>query len=253
MGLRSLACMLVALNFLTWQPVAADIFNGPTKLQKKSFEVLTVNGPANLYKISADKLTVNGPTVFEKVTIKEFATFVGPTKGKKSSFKNLDVKGPFAGMEFDAEALKIVGPVALAEFTIKNKAEITGELKASKGTFQDLTMLGGYAQLEDIKVKSITFVSGSEDRLILSGQTVIFGDINFASGHGQVIKKSAQVKIEGKISGGELILAIDQSAKPEEKKKTSKEQVENKGQEDNKANHKPHKSDLASVHTYTKS
>lgn len=186
----------------------AETFYGPTNLENKSFEELTIHGPADLKRVRAKSLTVNGPLRFYEIEISGTSTLKGPTKGKKGSFQEITAHGPFKAEKIVISTLTVFGPVNLEDFSIQNVTKIKGSLKADKGVFQDLfagSKSGGESiSLEDVVVKNLTVNRGkTEEVLRLSGETTISGNVKFESDHGKIEKKGSRVAIEGEIQGVE--------------------------------------------------
>lgn len=190
----------------------AETFYGPTELTDKTFDELTINGPADLKMVKTKSLTVYGPLIYQDLTVTGKASLKGPAKGEKSKFNTISIKGPFKGEKVIVGSLSAWGPVWLKEFTIEGATDVHGPLRAEKGVFQDFiagSKNGGETvELNEVVAKNIVINEGTkEEILMLSGNTVISGNVIFKSGRGRIEKKGENIVIQGKIEG-----AVNQEA-----------------------------------------
>jgi hypothetical protein len=189
-----------------WALTYAETFFGPTELADKTFDELTINGPAELKLVKTKSLTVHGPLSYDDLEVSGKTSLHGAAKGQKGKFNTVSTKGPFKAEKVSLHSLTAWGPVWLKDFTIEGEAAIHGPLKAEKGVFQDFiagSENGGESvELTDVAAKNIVINEGkAEEILLLSGNTVISGNVIFKSGRGRIDKKGENNVIQGKIEG----------------------------------------------------
>lgn len=184
---------LLSLTLLVHTASHAETFFGPTSLENKSFDHLTINGPANLIKVRVKSLTVHGLLQFNELEVEGNTRVEGPTTGENGHFQKVTAYGPVQLNKVTLATLKVSGPATLTNFTIKGSTKIDGPLQAEKGVFQDLTAGSNTGaesvRLTDVAVKNIVINNGlKEETLRLSGNTAVSGSITFKSGKGKIEK-----------------------------------------------------------------
>jgi hypothetical protein len=172
----------------------ADTFRGPTELNDKDFDDLTITGSANLKDIKAKTLKIDGPTKFHDLEVTESANINGPVGGSEDGkFKNLTIQGP-ADMK----------DVIVEDFEVKGHTTVMGPLSAKDGKFKDVTITSSEISLEHVSVNNILIKKGGDktETVIIGGDSEINGNITFESGAGIVMIDRNKNKFKGSITGG---------------------------------------------------
>lgn len=192
--------------FLSCALIHAETFYGPTEISDKTFDELIINGPADLKAIKAKSLTVHGPLTYDDLEVSGKTVVKGPTKGQKGKFNTLSVRGPFKSEKITIASLSVWGPAQITDFKVEGATDIHGPLSAQRGVFQDFIAGSGNGgksvELNDVAAQNIVINEGKEEEtLVLSGNTVISGNVIFKSGRGRIEKKIGNIVIQGKIEG----------------------------------------------------
>jgi hypothetical protein len=195
-------CFIITLGSFNF--AGAEVFFGNTRLNSNTYEQLTLNGPSDLQDIKTKSLTANGSLRFQNLEVTNEAIFNGSVSGENGIFDRLTIHGALEGRHIIIKTLEAWGPVSLTDSKIEGNVKIIGPLSATKSHLNDITVAGS-SSLEDVSVNNIFFNKKSNKKtLTLSGNTVVSGNITFESGQGEVIVSGDNVKIQGKIKGGEL-------------------------------------------------
>lgn len=196
------AFLLAVSSLVFGSFVMADTFNGPTNLTLKTFDSLDINGPAKLKLIKAKSLDVKGTLDFHSLDIADKAVVNGPVSGEKGKFGKLEVTGPFVVDHVISDDLYVTGPVKATFLEVKSDAEFIGPVFVQHAKFHDLVATAEKITLEDVTVQDLTVEKTDQDQvLVLKGNTVVNGDIEFASGKG-IVQADSTVEIKGKVKGG---------------------------------------------------
>lgn len=185
--------------------VFGEVFNGPTNLTLKIYDTLTIHGPAHLKLVKAKEFEISGPLEFHRLAIEGKAVVAGTMKGDNGKFGQLSVTGTMDVDHVVCDELTVKGPVKATYLDVHNRADIEGALEVQHGKFKTLSVTSDNIVLDDVVVESIAVgKSQNLQTLILKGETVVNGDIVFASGNGVVQTEGSQVRIIGKVEGGTL-------------------------------------------------
>jgi len=153
---------------------ATKIINGSARIEKETFDHLTVNGSATLDEVSVQEAVINGLLRATKCMIKK---------------------------------LKVNGSAHLAKSIIAEDTHIAGSLEADESSFDSLTLISTYSRLIDSQVKAIvvqkTYPTTKVQQIELVN-SIVKGDIRFESGDGEVILKQG-ARIEGQVIGGRIL------------------------------------------------
>lgn len=193
--------ILGSFFFLTM--LHADTYNGPTSLRFTRKAEVTINGPATIKQASIKTLVVNGPLDFYEIEATVSATIAGYMKGEKGRFTKLQVTGPFYGHRIDCGELNVVGPVEVSYLKVTGDTTILGPLTATEAKFNNIIITADKISLNNATVNNLLIKKTDKEEtqtLILTGSTVINGDVTFESGNG-IIHADSSVVIHGSVKG----------------------------------------------------
>lgn len=182
-----LRILLILFLFTT---ANAEEFIGYAKLENKNFDQLNISGNALLKIISADSLKLDGSLKFEDLNVKNQININGYANGKNLQAENLVVNGSISGKNL----------------AISGNTTVHGNLKVIDSKFSVIEARANEIILNNSIVQNIGFKNTEKNiqKLVLKGNSVIEGDVNFESGHGEVFVSKTSV-IKGQIIGGKII------------------------------------------------
>jgi hypothetical protein len=164
-------------------------------------------GPKYFTHASLKNEHIVGPVDLEKSTA-EALSITGPFTAKDTTFTTLSCIGPVKLEQVICETIDVVGPTELKNCKIKGDTSIIGTLDANNSEFEKITITTSHMHLENSKTQNIVIKKNSnaneKQKLVLSGSTIIDGNIVFESGQG-IIEKSSTVKINGSITGCSVV------------------------------------------------
>ncbi len=202
----------------------AKTVNGDLNLDHANLDHVTVNGNAKLTDSKFQSLHVNGHLKFSQIGIADTlmvnrsaeghglicrsAKIDGALEVDKFTAEKAHISGSFIGNDATIHHNIVVdGELEGRHITVDGKAIIHGELNVQDSDFHTIEMNSDYCVLQNTRATHIVFKhmkSGRIQKLILNGQTVISGEVDFETGSGELILDPKAV-IEGKITGGKII------------------------------------------------
>lgn len=179
--------IFILLLFLGLFFVANKYDVGPQFFKNTFLETKNIIGPVTLENFKADALSVTGPLVGKDIVLKKLSC-IGPVNLEKAII----------------EEFNLVGPADLMECKITDDSKIIGALSAKNSEFGKITITTSDIHLDNVKTKGVLVKhnSGSSEkqRMVLTGDAVVDGDIVFESGEG-FLEKSESAQIKGSVKG----------------------------------------------------
>jgi hypothetical protein len=167
-------------------------------------------GPTFIENKRLDTLTVFGPATLEHITVTGGTDIMGPAKIKESTLSNIKISGPLDARKINISSLEATGPVKLERVSVDGKTKIYGPLNAEESKFTDtITIATDKMTLDHTTAQNIEVQKNSNwlekpQKVYLTNKTVVNGNISFEAGNGIVIvKKGATLK--GEVKGGKKI------------------------------------------------
>lgn len=185
-------------------------------------DVQIIAGNAKLEKASYESLTIAGELDFNNLTIEKNLTVSSSANGNSLKCNKFIVNGSFTGKNIQAQNGEVNGALSCNEASIDNdlivngslsgkgikvsgKTKVDGNLDASKSCFSNIETAAFRVTLKNSKAMNI-FVKKTKhesQRIYLEGKTIIEGNITFESGNGKVFI-SKETKVVGDIQGATI-------------------------------------------------
>ncbi len=149
-----------------------------------------INGSVVLNNVKFESLRINGSLDFKDLVIE----------------KKISINGSANGNNLKCQEFTINGSLNANYIDISGKTKISGDLTVSDGNFGDIEISSDEINLTSSKVKNI-FVKKIRSRtqiLELNKKTIIFGDVIFESGNGEIILNDGS-EIHGSIKGAVVV------------------------------------------------
>ncbi len=223
MKLRLHKAIFMATLFVFNTAIAKTV-NGDLNLDHANLDHVTVNGNAKLTDSKFQSLHVHGHLKFSQVGIADTLVVNGSAEGNGLRCRSAKIDGALEVDKFTAEKahisgafigndtiihqnMTVDGELDGRHMTVDGQAIVHGKLNLENSDFHTIEVSSDYCLLQNTRATHIIFKhmkSGRVQKLILNGQTIISGDIDFETGSGEVILDQ-QAVIKGKITGGKII------------------------------------------------
>jgi len=221
-----------------------ETISGAASIKNKTFDELHVNGSITLKNIQATILVARGALDFKELTLKESLDAKGGCSGKgltaktailrggstleNTELESLDVRGGFSGTNITVtQNVEASGGFNATKLTVKGLTTVRGGARFTGSTLQNVHLTGKEHTFQSSTAQNVRVLSSDSDfdsgfgilnwvvnlfrstnkkapRLILTGDTIIHGDITFESSVPGEITLSSTAKITGKVINGEI-------------------------------------------------
>lgn len=217
--------IFVFLGFFSFTQAIAKTLNGDLNLDHANLGHVTVNGSAELNNSNFKSLNINGQLKFKQLNIVDALFVNGAAEGHGLTAKKLTIDGGLQVDGLNVDHAHVNGSFLGNDSVIRHNITVDGELdgrhiqvggktivhgglNVHDSDFHAIEMHADYCMLQNTKVKHLVFKkikNGQTQRLILSGHTVIEGNVDFETDSGEIVLDKEAV-IKGKIIGGRIIL-----------------------------------------------
>jgi len=207
MNILKLSFIIVLAQFGMLSTLDAQVITGSAKLERASFDFLTISGSLDFNDLTIEKiLTVNGSIKGQLLKCQKFI-INGSFKGENIKAQYGRVSGSLSVKKTTIEDdLTVSGSLTGNEIKVSGKTKIDGNLNASESSFSDIEVASCECTLTNSKAKNVFVKKNKHEsqRIYLNGNTVIEGDIIFESLNGKVIC-SGEAKVLGKVQGASIV------------------------------------------------
>lgn len=171
-----------------------------------------VFGDARYTNTTLDSLSVFGELVCSALTVREDVSVYGDAVAASLTCRDLSVKGELTGSDISCNNLSIMGALTVQRLNATGDCSVFGSCALSESTINDLS-LSGQATLDStvtgtIVVRNNAFftwwMSLHRQKIVLSGTTVVNGDIVFERAGG-IVEISGAARISGEVRNGKIV------------------------------------------------
>lgn len=191
-----------------------------TRIQNKIIDNISIDGSAELSKVKCKSAYISGSLNFSEIKVEEKLRLDGNGTGNEIDCNYLEVAGSFNVTDAKTNMTVISGSLNATNMTIVNNLKLEGSLNANNlmvdgyteidgamnvlnSKFNDIVLTSTKSTITDSSTGNITVRSdknNAQQLLIIKGDTVINGNIVFASGSGIVVMDPS-VKLTGTMYG----------------------------------------------------
>ncbi len=200
---------VVLYCFLLDSSVEAKVYLGDTNISSANEQQASFIGLTNLKNSSFHSITVVGPLSFSNLKVANMAEIIGKTENSQNGkFGQLFITGTFNASNVQCDQLKAIGFIEISNLHVRENTDVSGYLLVHAGHLNDIEFMGREIQLDNVEANNIMIKSDilepeTQQALIITGSTVIKGNVTFNSGRG-IIKQSSKAKIMGPTKGAAL-------------------------------------------------